>query len=130
MRLRRTFLDPETRVRRQKYSSLARRDVMGRALWRSRCFVWVWGKARSRRRRSEERAAHCFGCSQVRDDLSGSRTPENQGTIGPSLALECKCAFGAKIVFWIFILFLVFSWRKVRLRRTFLESKTRVRRQK
>ena len=90
--------DSVTTVRRQKYSSLARRDVMGRALWRSRCFVWVWGMARSRRRQSEERAAHYFGCSQVRDDLSGSRTPENQGTIGPPLALECKCAFGAKII--------------------------------
>ena len=25
-----------------------------------------------------------------------ARTPENQGTQGPFLALECKCAFGAK----------------------------------
>ena len=31
-------------------------------------------------------------------DLSGSLAPENQGTLGPSLALECKCAFGAKII--------------------------------
>ena len=32
VRLRRTFLDSQTRVRRRKYSSLAQRDVMGRAL--------------------------------------------------------------------------------------------------
>ena len=25
-----------------------------------------------------------------------ARTAENQGTLGPSFALECKCAFGAK----------------------------------
>ena len=30
-----------------------------------------------------------------------ARTYENQGTLGPSLALECKCAFGAKINFQI-----------------------------
>ena len=50
-----------------------------------------------------------------------------QGTLGPSLALECKCAFGAKIYFLSFIRF--FSVGKVRLRRTFVDPKISVRRQ-
>ena len=42
------------------------------------------------------------------------------GTHSPSLALECKCAFGAKINFQIKI----FSWINVRLRRTFVVPKS------
>ena len=35
-------------------------------------------------------------------DYYVTRTPQNQGTLGPALALECKCAFGAKIDFELF----------------------------
>ena len=44
---------------------------------------------------------------EVCNEVSNPRTLKNQGTLGPSLALECKCAFGAKIIFlnFIFVLF-------------------------
>ena len=67
----------------------------------------------------------------MRNEVSNPRTLKNQGTLGPSLALECKCAFGAKIIFGIsFFVFVFFAGRKVRLRRTFVDPKIRVRRQK
>ena len=45
------------------------------------------------------RATGPSSATKTSTDCYVTRTHENQGTPSPSVALECKCAFGAKIFF-------------------------------
>ena len=94
VRLRRTFLISKTRVRRRSCRSRVVAEAMGRRFSALELSKWLWGTVRKRLRRSERRCSTPFGRSEAPSDLSNARTPQNQGTV--LLALECKCAFGAK----------------------------------
>ena len=48
------------------------------------------------------RATGPSSATKTSTDCYAARTHENQGTPSPSVALECKCAFGAKIDFELF----------------------------
>ena len=53
----------------------------GRGVSRSRCSLWVWGRAGKRWRRSEGRAAYPFCHSEALYDLSNTSTLKNLGTV-------------------------------------------------
>ena len=81
VRLRRTFVHPKIRVRRQLCCSGVVAEVAAHRFSAPSCSQWLWGNVRERPRRSESRCPHPSGRSEGRSDLSNTRTLKNLGTL-------------------------------------------------